>query len=98
MATSMGTKEELARVVDIIVREGEHRGLTLSRAATVQPPSTPKSVVWSSMAGVGDTEQDPLGRGIPKVRAGDGIVVLGAPIGYSGFVKEKLERRVEKVQ
>ena len=34
MATSMGTKEELARVVDIIVREGEHRGLTLSRTVT----------------------------------------------------------------
>ena len=39
------------------------------------------------------TEQDPLLRGIPKVRAGDGIVVLGAPVGYAGFVKEKLERR-----
>ena len=44
------------------------------------------------------TEQDPLLRGIPKVRAGDGIVVLGAPVGYAGFVKEKLERRVEKVK
>ena len=41
MATSMGTKEELARVVDIIVREGEHRGLTLSRTATLQAPSVP---------------------------------------------------------
>ena len=85
-------------VVDIIVREGEHRGLTLSRAATVQPPSTPKSVVWSPMGGVGETEQDPLLRGIPKVRAADGIVVLGAPVGFSGFVKEKLKGRVEKVR
>ena len=42
MATSMGTKEELARVVDIIVREGEHRGLTLSRTATVQFPFSPQ--------------------------------------------------------
>ena len=63
----MGTKQELARVVDIIVREGEHRGLTLSRTATVQSPSVPKSVVWSPMDGVGETEQDPLLRGIPKV-------------------------------
>ena len=94
----IGTTEELARVVDIIVREGEPRGLTLSRAATVQPPSTPKSVVWSPMSGVGENEQDPLLRGIPKVRAGDGIVVLGAPVGYCGFVKEKLEGRVEKVR
>ena len=67
MATSMGTKEELARVVDIIVREGEHSGVTLSRTATVQSPSVPKSVVWSPMDGVGETEQDPLLRGIPKV-------------------------------
>ena len=43
----VGTKEELSRVVDIIVMKGEPMGLTLSRAATVQPPSTPKSVVWS---------------------------------------------------
>ena len=27
------------------------------------------------------------------MRAGDGTVVLGAPVGYAGFVKEKLERR-----
>ena len=92
------SKEELARVVDIIVREGEPRGFTLSRAATVQPPSTPKSVVWSPLDGVGETEQDPLHRGIPKVRAGDGIIVLGAPVGYSDFVKKKLEDRVEKVR
>ena len=94
----IGTKAELAQVVDIIVREGEPRGLTLSRAATVQPPSTPKSVVWSSMDGLGEVEQDPLQRGIPKVKAGDGIVVLGAPVGYNAFVKKNLESRVEKVR
>ena len=94
----IGTKAELAQVVDIIVREGEARGLTLSRAATVLPPSTPKSVVWSSMDGLGDVDQDPLQRGIPKVKAGEGIVVLGAPVGYNAFVKEKLESRVEKVR
>ena len=32
------------------------------------------------------------------MRAGDGIVVLGAPVGYDGFVREKLEGRVEKVR
>ena len=35
--------------------------------ASVQSPSVPKSVVWSPMDGVGETEQDPLLRGIPKV-------------------------------
>ena len=44
------------------------------------------------------TEQDPLLRGIPKVRAGDGIVVLGAPVGYAGYVKEKLERSGESAR
>ena len=94
----IGTKEELASVVDIIVREGESRGLILSRAATVHPPSLPKSVVWSPLDGIGDNEQDPLLRGIPKVKAGDGIVVLGAPVGYHAFVKEKLKSKVEKVR
>ena len=94
----IGSKEELAKVVDIIVREGEPRGLTLSRAATVQAPSMPKSVVWSPTDLSGEAEQDPLQRGIPKVRGGDGIVVLGAPVGYTAFVKEKLQKRVEKVQ
>ena len=94
----IGTKEELASAVDIIVREGESRGLTLSRAATVLPPSSPKSVVWSPLDGVGEADQDPLRRGIPKVRAGDGIVVLWAPVGYHGFVKEKFNARVEKIR
>ena len=94
----IGTKVELAQVVDIIVREGEPRGLTLSRAATVLPPSSPKSVVWSSMDGLGEVDQDPLQRVIPKVRAGEGIVVLGAPVGYHSFVKSKLKSKVEKVR
>ena len=94
----VGTKEELSRVVDIIVKKGELMGLTLSQAATVQPPSTPKSLVWSPLDGVLEPQQDPLNRGIPKVRASDGIVVLGAPVGYSGFIKEKLESRVEKIR
>ena len=58
----------------------------------------PKSVVWSPTDLSGEAEQDPLQRGIPKVRGGDGIVVLGAPVGYTAFVKEKLQKRVEKVQ
>ena len=32
------------------------------------------------------------------MRAGDGIVVLGAPVGYHGFVKEKFNVRVEKIR
>ena len=55
-------------------------------------------MVWSPLDGIGDNDQDPLLRGIPKVRSGEGIVVLGAPVGYTGFVKDKLNARVEKVQ
>ena len=73
-------------------------GLTLSRAASVQAPSLPKSVVWSPLDGICDDELDPLDRGIPKVRPGDGIVVLGAPVGYSGFIKENLGKRIEKIR
>ena len=32
------------------------------------------------------------------MKAGDGIVVLGAPVGYNAFVKKNLESRVEKVR
>ena len=47
---------------------------------------------------LGEAEHDPLLRGIPKVRGGDGIVALGAPVGYSAFVRGKLQKKVEKVQ
>ena len=97
-AHHVGTLEELSKVVDIIVREGTPRGLILSTAATVQPPSLPKTTVWSPMDVAGETEPDPLQRGIPKVRGTEGIVVLGAPVGYRAFTKAKLEERVEKVR
>ena len=65
-----GSKDELATVVDIILREGRPRGLILSTNATVQPPKLPESSVWSPMDGVDDRDQDPLNRGVPKVRLG----------------------------
>ena len=43
-------------------------------------------------------DSDPLSRGIPKVQAGEGIVVLGAPVGHRAFTRAKLEERVEKVR
>ena len=50
------------------------------------------------MGGLGDQDQDPLGRGIPKTATGGGITVLGAPVGYDGFLKEGLRAKVEKVR
>ena len=93
-----GTKNELATVVDIIQQEGRRRGLILSTSATVQPPKQPKSCVWSPMDGVDDLDQDPLLRGVPKVRSSDGITVLGAPVGWREYVREKIAEKIEKVR
>ena len=94
----VGTLEEIKCVVDLILREGRPRGLILSTAATVSAPSEPKTKLWSPLSGVGDQDQDPLNRGIPKVRAGSGIIVLGAPVGYDAFAREVLHDRIEKVR
>ena len=93
-----GTKPELATVVDIILQEGGPRGLILSTSNTVQPPKLPKSSVWSPMDGVDDRDQDPLQRGVPKVRSSDGITVLGAPVRWRDFVREKVVEKIEKVR
>ena len=94
----VGTLAELGTVVDIIQHEGAPRGLILSTRATVPPPKVPKSTVWSPMAGVGDPDQDPLGRGVPKVMSGEGITVLGSPVGSRGFVRQNLEQKIDKVR
>ena len=93
-----GTQEEVQSVVDIIQRVGGPLGLILSTAATVTPHAIPKCKVWSPLSGIGDQDQDPLNRGIPKVRSGSGIIVLGAPVGYDAFTREVLEHRIEKVR
>ena len=50
------------------------------------------------MGGLGEQDQDPLQRGVPKVRSGEGITVLGAPVGFDGFIRERLEAKVEQVK
>ena len=94
----VGSLEEIQSAVDIIQRVGGPLGLILSTSATVDPPANPKSRVWSPLSGIGDQNQDPLNRGIPKVRSGSGIIVLGAPVGYEAFVREALHDRTEKVR
>ena len=59
----VGTIEELAAVVDIVLREGMPRGLVLSTANTVTAPVKPKTSIWSPMAVLGEQDQDPLQRG-----------------------------------
>ena len=94
----IGTAEELTAVVDIVLREGMPRGLILSTANTVEAPARPKSSVWSPMAILGEQDQDPLQRGLVRVRSGDGITVLGAPVGWRGYVREIVEQRIQKIR
>ena len=50
------------------------------------------------MDGVDDLDQDPLQRGVPKVKSSDGITVLGAPVGWREYVREKIAEKIEKVR
>ena len=85
-----GKKEQLQEAVDIILQEGPARGLFLSTARTVAPPSQPKSTVWCPFST--NLQGDPLMRGIPRVQE-EGIILLGSPIGSHRF----LEARINKV-
>ena len=91
--TVAGRREELLKVVDIILVHGPARGLILSTAAT---SSRPKSTVWCPHA-IARQEHDPLNRGIPSIQE-DGIVLLGSPIGCSQFERLAMESRIDKVK
>ena len=97
-ANLVGNLEELQAVVDIIQQEGAPRGFILSTSATVPPSKLPKTTIWSPMDRPDFIDQDPLQRGVPRVRAADGITVLGAPVGWRGFVRQTLEAKIEKVR
>ena len=79
----IGRTEQLKQALQIIVREGEPRGLKL-RAG--------KSTVWSP---AGAVQTDNLGYGVRTVTE-DGIRVLGSAIGKDEFVRKHLEEAVEK--
>ena len=93
---AVGNKEELQRVVDIILEHGPARGLFLSTATT---SPRPKSTVWSpnTTSAAVPTNLDPLERGVPLV-VEEGIVLLGSPIGSMEFEKQTINLRVEKVR
>ena len=86
---AVGTVEELAKVVDIVRREGPRRGLHLSAAKD-------KSTVWSASC-LGPGEADPLQRGIPRVEEA-GVILLGTPVGSTDFVKAAFESKLEKIR
>ena len=90
-----GTLEELGNAVDILLADGPVRGLHLSTAATITPPSKPKTTLWSPLSV--QTHDDPLNRGIPVVRE-EGVVLLGAPLGSENFVGEVIRTKIDKIR
>ena len=82
----VGRRQDLQKVVDICVREGEQWGLYFSAG---------KSLVWSEKFEANDV--NPLQRGVKRLLSA-GTVLLGAPIGSSQFEGEVLEARVTKVE
>ena len=93
--TLIGTLEELGNAVDILLADGPVRGLHLSTAATVTPPSKPKTTLWSPLSV--QTHDDPLNRGIPVIRE-EGVVLLGAPLGSENFVGEVIRTKIDKIR
>ena len=93
----VGSKEDLQKAVDIILREGPPRGLHLSTANTVSPPQLPKSTVWYPNNPTGPGCEDPLGRGIPRITE-PGIVFLGTPIGSLQFCQNWIRSKIQKVK
>ena len=80
----VGTKEALSEAWDLLVREGEPRGLYLSRD---------KSLVFCPAHEPGDL--DPIGRGV--TRAVGGFKLLGAPLGDRDFEEDLVERRLADI-
>ena len=78
--TLIGTKEALIQAWDILVKEGEPRGLFLSQE---------KSLVFCPEHDPND--QDPLSRGVKRAE-GKGFKLLGAPLGAKEFEEEVLSQ------
>ena len=93
--TLIGTKADLQKAVDIILREGPARGLFLSTANTVHFPLMPKSTIWSPNNI--STSNDPLEKGIPLIKD-SGIVLLGTPIGDIQFTENWIKKKIKKVK
>ena len=90
-----GNKERVQKVIDILLEHGPPRGLQLSTALTVTPPSKAKSTVWCPNST--NNHPDPLERGIPRVEE-EGIILLGCPIGSHGFVNQAIMERISKME
>ena len=82
--TLAGTGEALTTAVDIIRAEGPPLGLHLSPE---------KSSYWE---GNRDLSPDPICRNIPPAPR-SGFEILGAPIGCDRFIRETLDKKVDKI-
>ena len=87
--------DDLSAALDILVQEGPARGLILSTANTVRAPASPKSTIWCP--NLPDQVGDPSQRGLKRV-VGEGIVLLGAPLGSAAFVASQVKKKVAKIE
>ena len=94
--TQVGSRSQLQKVVDILEKEGPVRGLHLSTSATVQHPDRPKSTVWCP-TDLSSHQDDNLLTTVTRTEEA-GTVLLRAPLGSQQYVREKLQKLVEKVQ
>ena len=92
----VGTREQLQQVVNVLEREGPARGLHLSTTSTIRHPDHPKTTVWCPSSQNSDAN-DGLLTTVTMLQE-PGTVLLGAPLGSPQYVKEVLERRVEKMR
>ena len=87
-----GDLDQLQRVAKILEQEGPPHGLYMSTRMTSQDP---KSNVWGP--GLEEDEGDPLGVGVTP-EFGEGITVLGAPVGSNRFEEEVIRTRMGKIK
>ena len=93
--TMVGKVEDLRAAVDILLEEGPALGLTLSSEGTVRPPASPKSSIWCP--NLTPLVEDPTHRGLQPIQ-GEGIVLLGSPIGSPLFVEGEIKKKIDKVE
>ena len=95
----VGDREELQKVMDILITEGPSRGLVLNILYNMEDKTKCKTTVWQA-----DFElfretmpQDFLGKGARAVTE-QGFILLGAPIGSDTFSRLAVGKRIDDMK
>jgi hypothetical protein len=80
--TISGSKSDLQKAADYLLREGPAKGIILNRA---------KSTVWCGPSHA--PSDDPINRLVPRSKD-EGIFLLGAPVGNTPFMLSSVEARI----